>query len=125
MGIEKAKQNLSEVDDIRENNSKSPIQEGKKLFVPYLTAHSRRDTWNTLKVETSSTGPYRMFFWHTVPIQGVDYAPSVTSLTFGMVCRATNHHVNSTLTDCLRTPVRTCQSTCRSPKTLPRVPHKN
>ncbi|CAL2235085.1 unnamed protein product [Prunus armeniaca] len=95
------------------------------MFVPYLTDHSRRDTWNTLKAETSSTGPYRMFVRHAVPIQGVDYAPSVPSLTFGMICRATNHHVNPILSDYLRTPTRTCQSTCRCPKTLPRVPHRN
>ncbi|CAL2277605.1 unnamed protein product [Prunus armeniaca] len=112
--------------------SKSPTKKflldrklGGLLFVPYLTAHSRRDTWNTLKAEISSTGLYRMFVRQAVPIQGVDYAPSFPSLTFGMVCRATNHHVNPTLTDRLKTPARTCQSTCRSPKTLPRVPHRN
>ncbi|CAL2227781.1 unnamed protein product [Prunus armeniaca] len=66
-----------------------------------------------------------MFFRHAVSIQGVDYAPSVPSLTFGMVCRATNHHVNPILSDYLRTSARTYQSKCRSPKTLPRVPHRN
>ncbi|CAL8096382.1 unnamed protein product [Prunus armeniaca] len=69
-----------------------PLNRFKKLqdkraylvFVPYLTAHSCHDTWNTLKADTSSTGPYRMFVRYAVPIHRVDYAPSVPSLTFGM-----------------------------------------
>ncbi|CAL2256640.1 unnamed protein product [Prunus armeniaca] len=57
------------------DTSKSPTKKslldrklGGLLFVPYLTTHSSRDTWNTLKPETSSIGPYRMFSRHSVPI---------------------------------------------------------
>ncbi|KAH0973975.1 hypothetical protein GBA52_015874 [Prunus armeniaca] len=78
------------------------------MFVPYLTAHSRLDMRNTLKAETSSTRAYQMFVQHSVPIQGVNYSPSVPSLTFGMVCQATNHHVNPILSDYLRISAGTC-----------------
>ncbi|CAL8117020.1 unnamed protein product [Prunus armeniaca] len=95
---------------------------GGLLFVPYLTTYPRRDTWSTLKAESSSSRPWRMFLRHSLPILGSTTIHQLPTSTFGMVCRATNGYINLTLTDRLRTPARTCQSTCRSPKTLPRIP---
>ncbi|CAL9000689.1 unnamed protein product, partial [Prunus brigantina] len=60
------------------DTSKSPTKKslldrklGGLLFVPYLTTHSHRDTWNALKPETSSNRPYRMSSRHSLPIQKV------------------------------------------------------
>ncbi|CAL2276811.1 unnamed protein product [Prunus armeniaca] len=95
---------------------------GGLLFVPYLTTHSRRDTWNALKPETSSTGPYRMFSQHSVPIQGVDNAASLPTPTFGIVYRATNHHINLILTDYLRIPAKACQNHVSTSEDTPTSP---
>ncbi|CAL8114247.1 unnamed protein product [Prunus armeniaca] len=67
-------------------------------------------------------GPYRMFSRHSVPIQLVDNATSLPTPTFGIVYRATNHHINSILTYYLRTPAIACQNPVSTSEDTPTSP---
>ncbi|CAL8994052.1 unnamed protein product, partial [Prunus brigantina] len=71
---------MPELRDTSKSPTKKSLLDRKLLglqFVPYLTTHSRRDTWNALKPETNSKRPYRMFSRHSLPIQKADCAPPV------------------------------------------------